>query len=282
MAIVRDFCGFETGDLAAWTSGGTFGAVADGSARSGEFHGRWQQPVGVSGFNGLVGRLMTPGIPTPGAGEVGRVLLRGYIRVRQYPNANNMLVLGIGSSGTRHMGLTITTAGVLGLFHISGATSTGPVIPLDVWHRVEVSYKVTEDGGTPYPTECQVSVSGPAISWAAGNTSQTAASLSLFELVFCHTGGTFTNAIIEVDDLLVVFATAADAAAVALPVASRIHALRPTAQGASAAWTGDWRHVRKRPKGNSTSAQTTSTNNARTTFTHLSAEALGLDTVPLA
>jgi hypothetical protein len=78
-------------------------------------------------------------------------------------------------------------------------------------------------------------------------------------------------------DWFVIVGDGADLASVVLPTATRIDVVPVTGQGASAAWTGSYDLVRELPRDTGTNEQTTTTDEATTTFTHASAAALGLE-----
>lgn len=68
-----------------------------------------------------------------------------------------------------------------------------------------------------------------------------------------------------------------DTASVVLPTATRIECVPVTGQGASADWTGSYNLVRERPRDTATGEQTTTADEATTTFTHATAAALGIE-----
>jgi hypothetical protein len=68
-----------------------------------------------------------------------------------------------------------------------------------------------------------------------------------------------------------------DTASVVLPTATRIDCAPVTGQGASADWTGSYNLVKERPRDATTGEQTTTVDEASTTFTHASAASLGIE-----
>ncbi len=276
--LVHDIFGFETGDASS-VNAGAGAVVGDGTARSGDFHFRYQNPTGAGAGNATGFVATTPSVPITLGAAPGCCTVRGYLRFDdQYPTAGNVVILGFGTAANRHAGLTVNTSGQPQVWTPSGASGgLGPALPMGEWLEVIVRVNTGDDGfPSPYPMTVDVSVKGLVYTWGQSIVT-TNADLTLHPVLFMGTGGVINlNAIVNIDDIVAIWGTDTDIVNVILPSASRILPVRPTAQGSFAAWTGTWEPVRKRPKGLSTTAQTTSTNDAKTTFDHPTADDLGL------
>ncbi len=287
-AIRRGFCGFELGssgvsqqfNLAVVTTGPR-------AARSGEFFVK--QLILTASLN--VGISLATDVQTfIGSGMAGgdqcKGIERAWVRIIQRPSADGVMLCGFGvNSGDAFRGWCgHNTNGTFcaGVLNSAGASSSA-VLALNTWYCVETTSVVT--AGTPNSIAISVSIFTESLTLVETVTASTtvAGGTSFPNPGLGHaTGAVSATVEVDYDDCVWCVGDGTEAANVALPSAYRIHRVPVTAQGASADWSNDWRGVAECPLDRNTNItaslneQSTSTNNASTTFTHDTAGTLRL------
>ena len=133
MAMERGFSGFETGDLAGWTTLGNNGLLT-GLARSGEFSLDVVKSTATTGCGVSSGEISTPSIA---ADDLFRCHHRFAFMVLAYPSATNHSIGGVVASTRQFCDVQMSTTGTIRLAGNIGTTSyTSAVLALDTWYLV--------------------------------------------------------------------------------------------------------------------------------------------------
>ncbi|MDP3770031.1 MAG: hypothetical protein Q8R40_03795 [bacterium] len=81
------------------------------------------------------------------ANSFGPFYFRLYVRIADYPDSTQNIIVLDSTGGTDHVGIRMTPAGNLQLMDLDGTVaqigSNSPVLNLDTWYRVELKYDAT-------------------------------------------------------------------------------------------------------------------------------------------
>lgn len=291
--VERYFFGFEDGegnDLSVKS----VGIIADGTARSGDFHFSAYAPVSQTR---QVRRSLTHTFTCPANGDEVRAAWQVAARVRMYPTAANCPFFGFSIGTTvgpnQDCRVLIQPSGLITLSPNNAATAVNSsfVIALDTWYvyRLEWVYQRNDAGSDPYAALLTVyeGASMDTIPTVIGTVlAQGVDAMGGFQMLGqpCLGANVGFVRIIDYDDWWFAVADEADAhtqilpgGALEFPGGSRIAPVLVIQQDGPAQWTGSVDLVRDVP--NSAVAgneQTSATSGITTNFQHDSASEIGL------
>lgn len=284
MSIEVFWTGFEGGESCGRTAGNPLrGAVmGDGTARTGEFYCKEYASINYPNMYHLIKPVTYPTLGIGMAdGEECRINYRVFFRTNAvigsatYANCG-----GIGYNGDVFFGNFIIdpTNHIAAYGGLTISSYTGFALAMNTWYRVDLKYRFIR--GT---INCAVSLdlylyseNGTFIENVSISTSVLTAGRDMFnECAIGHSSTPASSYDFDYDDLFIEWRDRGDAVLdFAFPSATKISRAGVTGQGASAAWTGDYRTVTDVPRELTTDEQTTAVNGATTTFTHDSASDL--------
>lgn len=294
MAVERNWTGFESGSSDVLGIGGAVpvGAVfGNGVAHTGHFFARHQNHVTPFNNVGQQFILVNTAIGTGmGNGAQAQIATRCFCRFQQFPSVSDCAVFGVGNSNQNQRAyIAMNTSGNLGLWTFTGGAATYgfPLIiyTLNVWYRLEVLYTVTQGIAGQCTSQIDMNVFDDAGSLiqtqSKGPTAITIENANL-KGPFIGNGTVAVSSLygMDFDDFFYEAADGANLPAVLPTTEFRVTGVTATAQGANAAWTGDFRTTTDRPR--STVAgdeQATAGNGNTTTFAHDTAGTLNLGTI---
>jgi hypothetical protein len=287
VAIERNWTGFEGGSLDATALGMFRGAILGGSARSGEFYAAHLSPVTTQVNAGQEFRKLNLTLGTGLAtGEQAKAVMRSFMRLNAHVGTTNCRAGGVGAQNQQNGQLCLDTTGRFAA--AAGANTIGSysatALALGVWYRIDLTYVLTQNAGVNCTIDVTISVYTEAGTFLETVTATLAlaqnATMPNAFAVGMASSAIFSTYNYDFDDWFWWAADKTDVAAVAFPTATRIARVSATGQGSSAGWTGDYRRVTDCPLETSVAdEQTTSTDEATTTFLHATAAALNLGSI---
>jgi len=289
MAIEHGWTGFENGEADACVEEPIRGSIiGDATARTGEFYAGLVSGIASVNSFARYRRINTAMGSGMGLGGTATTLMRVFFRLDVNVSVSNCGVCGVGgvseTAQTRaHLIIDTTRHFAAAVVTTLGTYSTA-TLSLGVWYIAEITYVITQNAGA----SCTVAVSIDVRNEDGTLIETVTRSLTIATVAVLPTGVTIGNATLVTSTYSMGFddwwwgsADGTDQASLALPTATRITRVPPTAQGAAADWTGDYRTVVDAPRQTATTDEQSSaaTIGLTTTFAHASAATLLLGTI---
>ena len=287
MARSTTWTGFEFGDNSGFSAfSGNVKILGSGRgrrARTGDFYLYLFKPTASGGSYAQIPHEAT--IQNTSGGGV-KAMMRVFFSVEALPSSGHEPYAYFGTATVIQFGCEVNPSGQFRARTIGNVVSAYTTATLAIGGDYELRLTAEYDD---QPSGSDSSTATVTILDAEGNELETvtvtnaAAGSGPFMLQNAQLGGWSFNtsiSILRFDDYFCDAASDADRASVALPPEDRISPIRPTGQGASADWSGEWQNLRDQPYSALLSTdQTSSVNGESTTLAHLSAAALGISNI---